>query len=155
MSERGRLLVCATPIGNLGDVSDRLREALTAADLVYAEDTRRTAALLQHVGATPTVRSLFAAKETARTEELIARLDEGRTVVLVSDAGMPGISDPGAEAVRRARAISPGLMPASATCFGYGTTWDGKPTCKPSRARGKVTNEPWRWILLCLMRWAG
>ncbi|HEY4606880.1 MAG TPA: 16S rRNA (cytidine(1402)-2'-O)-methyltransferase [Acidimicrobiia bacterium] len=104
MSERGRLLVCATPIGNLGDVSDRLREALTAADLVYAEDTRRTAALLQHVGATPTVRSLFAAKETARTEELIARLDEGRTVVLVSDAGMPGISDPGAEAVRRARA---------------------------------------------------
>lgn len=99
----GVLLVCATPIGNLGDVSDRLREALNTADVVFAEDTRRTATLLQHVGATPTVRSLFVGNEAVRTEELLASLVAGKTVALVTDAGMPGVSDPGAEAVRLAR----------------------------------------------------
>ncbi len=103
MAERGILLVCATPIGNLGDVSDRLREAMSTADVVFAEDTRRTAILLQHVGASPTVRSLFVGNEATRSEELIALLDEGRTVALVTDAGMPGVSDPGAETVRLAR----------------------------------------------------
>ena len=103
MGEAGRLLVCATPIGNLGDVSDRLREAMRTADLVYAEDTRRTATLLQHVGATPKVRSLFVGNESARTDELVAALGRGLTVALVTDAGMPGVSDPGAQAVREAR----------------------------------------------------
>jgi 16S rRNA (cytidine1402-2'-O)-methyltransferase len=103
MGEGGRLLVCATPIGNLGDVSDRLRDALTTADIVYAEDTRRTETLLRHVGAKPTVRSWFVGNESARTGELIALLEQGQTVALVSDAGMPGVSDPGAMAVRRAR----------------------------------------------------
>jgi 16S rRNA (cytidine1402-2'-O)-methyltransferase len=103
MAEGGVLVVCATPIGNLGDVSDRLREALNTADVVFAEDTRRTATLLQHVGATPTVRSLFVGNEAVRTEELLALLVGGKTVALVTDAGMPGVSDPGAEAVRRAR----------------------------------------------------
>jgi 16S rRNA (cytidine1402-2'-O)-methyltransferase len=103
MAEGGLLLVCATPIGNLGDVSDRLREALQTADLVYAEDTRRTATLLQHVAAKPVVRSLFVGNESARVVELLAALGEGRTVALVTDAGMPGVSDPGTEAIRRAR----------------------------------------------------
>ncbi len=103
MAEGGVLLVCATPIGNLGDVSDRLRDALNTADVVFAEDTRRTATLLQHVGATPTVRSLFVGNEAVRTEELLASLAGGKTVALVTDAGMPGVSDPGAEAVRLAR----------------------------------------------------
>jgi 16S rRNA (cytidine1402-2'-O)-methyltransferase len=103
MAEGGSLLVCATPIGNLGDVSDRLRQALRSADLVFAEDTRRTATLLQHVAATPKVRSLFVGNESTRIGELLSSLGEGLTVVLVSDAGMPGVSDPGAEAVRQAR----------------------------------------------------
>ena len=103
MAEGGLLLVCATPIGNLGDVSDRLREALQTADVVYAEDTRRTATLLQHVAAKPVVRSLFVGNESARVVELLAALGEGRTVALVTDAGMPGVSDPGTEAIRRAR----------------------------------------------------
>jgi 16S rRNA (cytidine1402-2'-O)-methyltransferase len=103
MSEKGVLLVCATPIGNLGDVSDRLRQALQGADVVFAEDTRRTATLLRHVGARPTVRSMFVGNESVRSDELLGLLAEGKQVALVSDAGMPGISDPGAEAVRKAR----------------------------------------------------
>jgi 16S rRNA (cytidine1402-2'-O)-methyltransferase len=103
MSE-GVLVLCATPIGNLADVSDRLREALGSADVVYAEDTRRTAILLRHLGVSPPVRSLFVGNERARTDDLIGDLDQGLTVALVSDAGMPTISDPGAGAVIRARA---------------------------------------------------
>jgi 16S rRNA (cytidine1402-2'-O)-methyltransferase len=103
MSE-GVLVLCATPIGNLADVSDRLKETLGSADVVYAEDTRRTATLLRHLGISPPVRSLFVGNERSRTDDLIADLDQGLTVALVSDAGMPTISDPGAGAVIRARA---------------------------------------------------
>ncbi|MFZ0625517.1 MAG: 16S rRNA (cytidine(1402)-2'-O)-methyltransferase [Acidimicrobiia bacterium] len=102
MSERGRLVVCATPIGNLNDVSDRLRDVLGSVDIVFAEDTRRTAKLLQHIGASPRVRSLFVGNEHARTEEVLAALEGGETVALVSDAGMPTVSDPGAGVVRAA-----------------------------------------------------
>jgi 16S rRNA (cytidine1402-2'-O)-methyltransferase len=103
VADGGRLVVCATPIGNLGDVSDRLRDTLRSADVVYAEDTRRTSTLLQHIGATTQVRSLFVGNEMRRTQDLLDALGEGLTVALVSDAGMPAVSDPGAEAVRRAR----------------------------------------------------
>jgi 16S rRNA (cytidine1402-2'-O)-methyltransferase len=103
MSDRGRLVVCATPIGNLADVSDRLRTALAEADVVYAEDTRRTSVLLAHVGVSTPIRSLFVGNEEARTEELMGAVLEGKVVALVSDAGMPGISDPGASAVTRVR----------------------------------------------------
>jgi 16S rRNA (cytidine1402-2'-O)-methyltransferase len=96
----GRLYVCATPIGNLGDISERLRETLMKADVIYAEDTRRTSKLLQHIGAKTKARSLFAGNEKARSRELVDKVMAGKTVVLVSDAGMPGVSDPGAEAVR-------------------------------------------------------
>jgi 16S rRNA (cytidine1402-2'-O)-methyltransferase len=99
----GVLVLCATPIGNLSDISDRLREVLGSADVVYAEDTRRTATLLRHIGATPPVRSLFIGNERSRTADLLADLDKGLTVAVVSDAGMPTVSDPGAEAVSRAR----------------------------------------------------
>ncbi len=103
LSETGTLLVCGTPIGNLGEVTDRLRDSLRRADVVFAEDTRRTATLLRHVGANPPVRSLFAGNEAVRSGELLAMLGEGKTVALVSDAGMPGIADPGSAAVRMAR----------------------------------------------------
>jgi 16S rRNA (cytidine1402-2'-O)-methyltransferase len=96
----GCLYVCATPIGNLGDVSDRLRETLVTADVIYAEDTRRTSKLLQHIGAKTKARSLFVGNEKARSRKLVDEVRAGKTVVLVSDAGMPTVSDPGAEAVR-------------------------------------------------------
>ena len=96
----GGLYVCATPIGNLGDVSDRLRETLVTADVIYAEDTRRTSKLLQHIGAKTKARSLFVGNEKARSRKLVDEVRAGKTVVLVSDAGMPTVSDPGAEAVR-------------------------------------------------------
>jgi 16S rRNA (cytidine1402-2'-O)-methyltransferase len=99
----GRLVVCATPIGNLGDVSERAREMLGGADVIYAEDTRRTAKLLSHLGISVPTRSLFAGNERSRTEELLTDVGNGLTVALVSDAGMPTVSDPGAAAVREAR----------------------------------------------------
>ncbi len=99
MSE-GRLYVCATPIGNLGDVSDRLRETLMTADVIYAEDTRRTSKLLQHIGSKTKAQSLFVGNEKARSRRLVDDVRAGKTVALVSDAGMPTVSDPGAVAVR-------------------------------------------------------
>lgn len=101
MSE-GRLIVCSTPIGNLDDMSARLRETLARVDVVYAEDTRRARKLLADTDAAPPVRSLFAGNEAKRTEELIEELKNGKDVALVSDAGTPLVSDPGSRAVRRA-----------------------------------------------------
>jgi 16S rRNA (cytidine1402-2'-O)-methyltransferase len=99
----GRLIVCATPIGNLGDISARLRNTLASADVVYAEDTRRTANLLSHLDIAVPVVSLFAGNEMSRTAQLVDAVRAGETVVLVSDAGMPTVSDPGAAAVRGVR----------------------------------------------------
>lgn len=100
---RGRLLVCATPIGNLGDISERLRNVLASADVVYAEDTRRTATLLRHLVVNVDLISLFTGNEQTRTSQLVEDVRSGLTVVLVSDAGMPSVSDPGAAAVRAVR----------------------------------------------------
>ncbi|MEA2002358.1 MAG: 16S rRNA (cytidine(1402)-2'-O)-methyltransferase [Actinomycetota bacterium] len=101
----GNLILCATPIGNLGDTSTRLKTALTAADLIYAEDTRRAATLLQALGVQTKVRSYFLGNEARRSEELAARLESGSTVALITDAGMPSIADPGLSAVQAARAV--------------------------------------------------
>ena len=95
------LLVCATPIGNLGDVTARVLDALRAADLVAAEDTRQTRKLLSHFDIHTPMKSFFAHNEARRTEEMIALLREGKAVALVTDAGMPGVSDPGARLVAR------------------------------------------------------
>jgi 16S rRNA (cytidine1402-2'-O)-methyltransferase len=97
------LILCATPIGNLGDAPPRLAEALATADVVYAEDTRRTRVLLDALGVTASLRSYFAGNEDRRSAELAERLGAGETLVLVTDAGMPGISDPGISAVRAAQ----------------------------------------------------
>lgn len=104
MSDPGTLFVCATPIGNLGDASPRLLETLRTVKVVYAEDTRRTAKLLNHFNISTRTRSLFSGNEAARSQELSAEVAQGNDVALVSDAGMPGISDPGAQAVRNVRA---------------------------------------------------
>lgn len=94
----GAIVLVATPIGNLGDVSTRVVETLRSADLVCCEDTRRTRALLSAVGvpAGGRLRSLHAHNEAARIPELLAAASKGRTVAVVTDAGMPAISDPGA-----------------------------------------------------------
>jgi len=99
---RGRLQVVATPIGNMGDVSARARQALENAAAIAAEDTRHTGVLLQALGIARPLLSLHAHNETQRVPEILARLDAGETIALVSDAGTPLLSDPGYELVRAA-----------------------------------------------------
>jgi 16S rRNA (cytidine1402-2'-O)-methyltransferase len=96
----GRLYIVGTPIGNLGDLTPRARDTLDAVDLVAAEDTRRAGRLLAHFGITAKMRSFFEGNERERTPELVERLLEGQDVALISDGGMPGISDPGFRLVR-------------------------------------------------------
>jgi 16S rRNA (cytidine1402-2'-O)-methyltransferase len=100
----GRLQVVATPIGNLADLSGRAREALAGADVIAAEDTRHTAVLLKAHGIGKPLLSLHEHNESRRVPALLARLAAGETVVLVSDAGTPLLSDPGYELVRGAAA---------------------------------------------------
>ena len=102
---KGTLIVCATPIGNLEDVSPRLRSTLEAADVVFAEDTRRTGKLMERLGIRAELRSFFVGNEQQRLGELRERLRRGETVALVSDAGMPAVSDPGVGAVRLANEV--------------------------------------------------
>jgi 16S rRNA (cytidine1402-2'-O)-methyltransferase len=96
----GRLYLVGTPIGNLGDLSERARETLGAADLVAAEDTRRTGKLLAHLGIEARMISLYEGNERERTERLMDELRGGARVALVTDAGMPSVSDPGLRLVR-------------------------------------------------------
>jgi 16S rRNA (cytidine1402-2'-O)-methyltransferase len=98
----GRLVLVATPIGNLGDLSPRAARALADADLVACEDTRRTGKLLAHVGVKRPLVSLHEHNERRRIPELLRRLDEGATIALASDAGTPLVSDPGYPLVRAA-----------------------------------------------------
>lgn len=100
--QRGRLQVIATPIGNMGDVTERARRALESAAAIAAEDTRHTGALLQALGIARPLLSLHAHNETQRVPEILARLTAGETIALVSDAGTPLLSDPGYELVRAA-----------------------------------------------------
>jgi 16S rRNA (cytidine1402-2'-O)-methyltransferase len=99
----GTLFVVATPIGNLEDISLRALRVLREVDLIAAEDTRRTAKLLSHYGIhTPTL-SFHAHNSRARLPQLLKRLAAGESVALVTDAGTPGVSDPGAELVSACR----------------------------------------------------
>ena len=100
----GRLEVVATPIGNLGDLSSRAREVLAAADLIAAEDTRRTAQLLHAIGVKGQLISLHDYNEEGRVEPLVQQLKAGKVIALVSDAGTPLLSDPGFGLVRAAAA---------------------------------------------------
>ena len=96
------LSICATPIGNLDDVTLRVLAELRAADVVLCEDTRHTRGLLERHGIDAKLVSYHEHNEAARTAELLPRLQAGERMALVSDAGMPGISDPGARIVRAA-----------------------------------------------------
>jgi len=107
----GKLYVVATPIGNLGDISARALALLAQADLIAAEDTRTTAHLLAHHGIAAKLIALHQHNEMQRADELIARIKAGITIALVSDAGTPGISDPGTLLVARARAAGLTVCP--------------------------------------------
>lgn len=96
------LAVCATPIGNLEDVTLRVLRELAEADLVLCEDTRRTRILLDRHGIAARLASYHEHNEAARTADVLPRLLEGARVALVSDAGMPGVNDPGARLVAAA-----------------------------------------------------
>ncbi|WP_442946021.1 16S rRNA (cytidine(1402)-2'-O)-methyltransferase [Nonomuraea sp. LPB2021202275-12-8] len=93
----GRLVLAGAPIGQVGDVSPRLRQVLGSADVVAAEDTRRLRRLANELGVEigGRVVSYYDANEAGRAQELVEALKEGRTVVVITDAGMPGVSDPG------------------------------------------------------------
>src|SRR5690242_11045368 len=99
-SAPGRLVVCPTPIGNLEDVTLRVLAALREADVVACEDTRRTRVLLDRYGVNAKLVSYHEHNERERADELVARMRAGETVALVSDAGMPLVSDPGFVLVR-------------------------------------------------------
>ena len=107
----------ATPIGNLGDLSSRVRSTLETCALIAAEDTRHTGALLKHLGVTTPLLSLHDHNEAQRTPELISRLRAGASIALVSDAGTPAISDPGFELVRAVAALSIAAQPTDRFCF--------------------------------------
>ncbi|UTM38205.1 16S rRNA (cytidine(1402)-2'-O)-methyltransferase [Rhodococcus pyridinivorans] len=154
----GRLVLAATPMGDIGDASARLRDALGTADVIAAEDTRRTKALAAALGVTITGRvvSFYDQVEVSRLPGLVTDIEEGRTVLLVTDAGMPSVSDPGYRLV--AACVEAGLpvtclpgpsavttalalsgLPVERFCF------DGFPPRKPGRRRayfGTLLQEP-------------
>jgi 16S rRNA (cytidine1402-2'-O)-methyltransferase len=105
----GRLVVCPTPIGNLEDVTLRVLAALREADVVACEDTRRTRVLLDRYGVGAKLVSYHEHNERARSDELVARMRDGATVALVSDAGMPLVSDPGLILVQACMAAGLGV----------------------------------------------
>ena len=104
----GQIVLVGTPIGNLSDLSPGAVDALRGADVIACEDTRRTRALLSHAGVpTPRLVVLNERTETKAIEGLVRRAGDGKSVVVVSDAGMPGVSDPGERLV--AAAIDAGV----------------------------------------------
>jgi 16S rRNA (cytidine1402-2'-O)-methyltransferase len=108
---RGRLYVVATPIGNLADVTARAIATLGAVHVVFAEDTRHTRGLLAHHGIAAQLVALHEHNEREAARELVRHLEAGRDVALVTDAGTPAISDPGAYAVAGARAAGFDVVP--------------------------------------------
>ncbi|MGO9037873.1 MAG: 16S rRNA (cytidine(1402)-2'-O)-methyltransferase [Steroidobacteraceae bacterium] len=112
----GRLYVVATPIGNLGDISSRALHTLRTCALIAAEDTRHTGGLLKHYGIQTPMVSLHDYNELKRSPELVSRMQSGITVALVSDAGTPGISDPGFDLVRACAAAGIEIVAIPGPC---------------------------------------
>lgn len=115
-SKTGVLHVVATPIGNLGDLSSRARETLQQADLVLAEDTRRTAVLMRHFNLATPLSSFHDHNERQQVPEILRRLSAGENIALVSDAGTPLISDPGYSLVSAAREQGFTVSPVPGPC---------------------------------------
>ena len=110
------LYLVATPIGNLEDITLRALRTLRECDVVAAEDTRRTGVLLKHFGIAKPLLSYFQFNEARRSEEILQRLSRGEKVALVTDAGSPGISDPGERVVKAALAAGLRVEPVPGPC---------------------------------------
>lgn len=127
----GKLFIVSTPIGNLGDISSRALEVLSSVDLIACEDTRHTQKLLNHFGIKKKTISYHEHNERERSDELAKMLISGSTVALVSDAGTPGISDPGNELVKRAIELGIEVTPIpGAAAFAAAASASGLPTDK-------------------------
>ncbi len=125
----GTLYLVATPIGNLEDITLRALRVLKECDVVAAEDTRRSGQLLKHLGLSKPLLSYFQFNEARRSEEIIARLHRGEKVALVTDAGSPGISDPGERVVKAAIAAGLRVEAVPGACaLVAGLTASGLPT---------------------------
>jgi len=105
------LYIVATPIGNLSDISRRMEQVLSGVDLIACEDTRHTRKLLSHLEINVPLTSYYREKEQQKSEVLLIKLLNGRNIALVSDAGTPGLSDPGAVLVRAARSADIPVIP--------------------------------------------
>ncbi|MBS0571233.1 MAG: 16S rRNA (cytidine(1402)-2'-O)-methyltransferase [Proteobacteria bacterium] len=115
-SEAGKLWVVATPIGNLADWSPRAREVLAAVDVIAAEDTRHSAALLAHCNIATRTLALHEHNERERSADLVQRMRDGAQIALISDAGTPLVSDPGYRLVRAARTAGIAVSPVPGAC---------------------------------------
>ncbi len=125
----GTLYLVATPLGNLEDITLRAIRTLRECDLVAAEDTRRSGLLLKHLGISKPMLSYFQFNEARRSREILGLLGQGRTVALISDAGSPGISDPGYRVVREAVAAGLRVESVPGPCaMVAGLTASGLPT---------------------------
>lgn len=145
----GRLFVVATPIGNLADITLRALRVLSSVDVIAAEDTRTTKKLLSHHGVSTPLVSYHEHNESVRTPELLARLREGGTVAVVSEAGTPSISDPGYRLVEAAidagvdvePVPGPSALLAALVCSGLPTdafVFEGFLPRRPSQRRRRL-----------------
>jgi 16S rRNA (cytidine1402-2'-O)-methyltransferase len=154
----GKLYVVATPIGNLGDITQRALETLRTVDIVAAEDTRNTRGLLSHFGIGAKLVALHEHNERAAAERVLAWLGEGQSVAIVSDAGTPGICDPGATVVDAVRAAGfeaipiPGASALTAALCASGLDFDGVVFAGFLPARGGERRE--RLAALAKAPWA-
>lgn len=112
----GKLYLIATPIGNLGDITYRAVKVLEDVDIIAAEDTRHSLKLLNYLGISKPMISYHRHNEDTKTEELIKILKEGKNIGLITDAGTPGISDPGEEVVKRAIKENIEIIPIPGAC---------------------------------------
>jgi 16S rRNA (cytidine1402-2'-O)-methyltransferase len=145
----GTLYLVATPIGNLGDISFRALETLKSVDAIACEDTRHTLKLLSHFEIRKTLLSCHANDEARGADKVIALLAEGKDVAYCSDAGTPGLSDPGALLARKAREAGHAICPlpgpsafaaliSAAGMGGRSFLFDGFPSPKAGRRRSRV-----------------
>src|SRR5574344_868566 len=114
--QKGKLYLIATPIGNLGDITLRAIETLKSVDKIAAEDTRNTLKLLNHLRISKPLISYHRNNEEIKTTELIEKLNNGENIGLVTDAGTPGISDPGEEIVKEAIKNDIDIIPIPGAC---------------------------------------
>jgi 16S rRNA (cytidine1402-2'-O)-methyltransferase len=152
----GTLFVVATPIGNLSDITLRALEVLGAVDVIFAEDTRHTRRFMTHHGLSVRLVSAHAHNERMRSRELVRRLRDGESVALVTDAGSPGVSDPGARLVAAAAAAGfptlpvpgPSALAAAisvsgvpADCFSFAGFLPSRPAVRKKRLQELLTRD--------------